>query len=76
MIRDILSGESPLILRREIYVTAALAGALVFLIAVHGGLARETAVAAGGLACFVLRGVALVRGWSLPRYGAGPDREQ
>ena len=76
MLRDILSGESPLILRREIYVTAALMGALVFLIAVHVGLAREIAVAAGGVACFALRGVALVRNWSLPRYRAGPDREQ
>lgn len=30
MIRDILSGEIPLILRREIYATASLCGALVF----------------------------------------------
>ncbi len=30
VMRDILGGESPLILRREIYVTAALAGAAVF----------------------------------------------
>ena len=30
MIRDILSGEIPLILRREIYATASLCGAVVF----------------------------------------------
>lgn len=30
MIRDILSGEIPLILRKEIYATASLCGALVF----------------------------------------------
>lgn len=75
IIRDILSGESPLILRREIYVTAALAGALVFLAAVNLGLAREIAVAAGGVACFTLRGVALLRGWSLPRYRGRPARD-
>lgn len=75
IIRDILSGESPLILRREIYVTAALAGAIVFLAALHLGLAREIAVAAGGVACFTLRGVALLRGWSLPRYRGRPARD-
>jgi len=30
MIRDVLSGEIPLILRREIYATASLCGAIVF----------------------------------------------
>jgi uncharacterized membrane protein YeiH len=68
MLRDILGGESPLILRREIYVTAALAGAAVFVLAARFGLAREAALAAGAIACFALRGVALARGWSLPRY--------
>ena len=32
MIRDVLSGEVPLVLRREIYATASLAGALVFVL--------------------------------------------
>lgn len=75
IIRDVLVGESPLILRREIYVTAALAGALMFLAALHLGLAREIAVAAGGIACFTLRGVALLRGWSLPRYRGRPAHD-
>jgi uncharacterized membrane protein YeiH len=75
VLRDILGGESPLILRREIYVTAALAGALTFLFAIRLGVARDFAVAAGGLACFALRGVALVRGWSLPRYRPQPPRD-
>jgi len=32
MIRDILSGEIPLILRREIYATASLSGAVVYVV--------------------------------------------
>jgi uncharacterized membrane protein YeiH len=71
VIRDVLSAESPMILRREIYITAAFAGAMVFLLAVHFGLPREIAVTAGGATCFGLRGAALMRGWSLPRYGGG-----
>ena len=35
MIRDVLSGEAPLILRREIYATASLAGAAVFVALWH-----------------------------------------
>lgn len=75
VLRDVLSGESPLILRREIYVTAALLGALVFVGALRLGVDRDVAVAVGGLACFALRGVALKRGWSLPRYRPRPARE-
>jgi uncharacterized membrane protein YeiH len=35
MIRDILSGSSPMILSREIYATAAMAGAVVYLVLSH-----------------------------------------
>lgn len=35
MIRDILSGEIPLILRKEIYATAAIAGAAVYVIIIR-----------------------------------------
>ncbi len=75
ILRDVLCGESPLILRREIYVTAALLGAGVFALALMAGVNRDVAMAAGGTACFLLRGVALARGWSLPRYRPRPPRE-
>ncbi len=67
MIRDILGGESPVILRREIYATAALAGAVAYLLALLV-LPREPALLMGFLAAFGLRGLALARGWSLPTY--------
>jgi uncharacterized membrane protein YeiH len=67
MIRDILGGESPVILRREIYATAALAGAVTYL-ATLLVLPREPALVAGFSAALLLRGLALSRGWSLPTY--------
>jgi uncharacterized membrane protein YeiH len=67
MIRDILGGESPVILRREIYATAALLGAVVFLLALLV-LPRDFAVLAGFLAALLLRGASLWQGWSLPVY--------
>lgn len=74
IIRDVLSGEVPLLLRREIYVTAALAGAAVFLGA-HGlGLPRWLAGATGAVACFTVRGLAIHHHWSLPTYRPRPGR--
>ena len=68
VIRDVLGGESPLILRKEIYVTAALAGALVY-VGLHAlGAPVAAAAAAGFAACFAIRALALRHGWSLPVY--------
>ncbi len=67
IIRDILGGESPVIFRREIYATAALAGASIFLLATLA-LPREPAILAGFTAALALRGLALRNRWSLPVY--------
>jgi len=67
VIRDILGGESPVIFRKEIYATAALFGAVVFLLALLA-IPREFALLAGFAAALTLRGLALRRGWSLPLY--------
>jgi uncharacterized membrane protein YeiH len=74
VIRDMLGAESPVVLSREIYVTAALLGACVFVGLTGAGAPREVAISAGVAAGFALRGVALVRGWSLPRYRQRPGR--
>ena len=72
--RDILGGESPLILRREIYVTAALAGAAVFVGLLALGIGGAIAAWGGFAACFVIRALALHYGWSLPVYRAREGR--
>ncbi|MGD8429700.1 MAG: trimeric intracellular cation channel family protein [Ectothiorhodospiraceae bacterium] len=62
MIRDLLSGEIPLILRREIYATAALSGAVVIvLLAPVTGLPVSAWV---GLAATLALRLAAIR-WSL-----------
>jgi uncharacterized membrane protein YeiH len=75
MLRDLLGAESPVVLSREIYVTAALVGATAFIAGSSIGLPREIAMVLGLLAGFGLRGAALQRGWSLPRYRARPGRK-
>jgi uncharacterized membrane protein YeiH len=74
IIRDILGGETPVILSREIYVTAALLAALVFVAALALGLTHPMALVSGFAAGLVLRAAALTWGWSLPRYRSRPAK--
>lgn len=67
MLRDIVCNEIPLILRKEIYATAALAGALIYCLAVKYGTPDTYALMLGGLSAFGVRACALHFGWSLPR---------
>jgi uncharacterized membrane protein YeiH len=74
IVRDVLGGESPIILRKEIYVTAALAASLVFVVAMAIGIASVPASLAAVAVGFAVRGCALHWGWSLPAYRARPGR--
>lgn len=78
IIRDVLGNETPVILRREIYVTAALAGAVLFVSLSVWGAGREVALASGVMAAALIRFAALRWNWSLPRYqrrAGGSDRD-
>jgi uncharacterized membrane protein YeiH len=66
IIRDILGGDVPVILRREIYVTAALLGSSVFAVCLQLGLAKNLSLAAGFLAALALRAAAIRFDLSLP----------
>lgn len=68
IIRDILAGESPLILRKEIYVTCALLGASLYAGAVALGMPAGAASLTGFAGAFGLRALALKFNWSLPVY--------
>lgn len=69
IIRDLLAGETPLVLHREIYVTAAAAGAATVVLARAGGLDVSLEMLLGFAVAFGLRGAAILYGWSLPQYG-------
>ena len=74
IIRDVLGQEPSIILKREIYVTASLAGAIVFTGLMATGVDRVLAAAGGGFVVFLIRGLAIARGWSLPTYRETPGR--
>lgn len=77
IIRDVLGGSVPIILSQEIYITAALAGASVFVVLMNMGASQDVAVMLGFAAGFGLRAAALYWGLTLPRYRpkSGNDRD-
>lgn len=75
IVRDVLGGETPVILSREIYVTAALLGAAAFVGLQALGSGQVLATVFGFAAAFALRAAAMLRGWSLPRYKPRPGRK-
>jgi len=68
IIRDVLANEPSILLRREIYITAAAlaAGLLVGLSLLGVGVWVAAAIAI--ILGFALRAAAIVRGWKLPVY--------
>jgi len=69
VVRDVLAGEPSALHRKEIYITAAVAGSGVFVLLRLFDLPEPVAGAAGMAAALALRAGALTRGWSLPGFG-------
>lgn len=74
ILRDLLAGEPSVLLRREIYVSAAMLGALGFVIADGFGLSQPIAAGIGFAVAIGVRGSALALGWKLPTYRSRPGR--
>jgi uncharacterized membrane protein YeiH len=75
VIRDILCGEIPIILRREIYVTAALLGASVFVFGQQFGFSKDVSLVTGFVAAFLLRAAAIWYDLSLPVFDPSDKSE-
>lgn len=67
MIRDILQGEIPLVLRKEVYASACLLGGVVYLILFKLLGYNFITVLVSILVVFTLRIIAIWRNWSLPK---------
>jgi uncharacterized membrane protein YeiH len=73
LVRDVLCAEVPLILRREIYATAAAAGAVTYValeLAEAGRIAQIVGFGVG----FGVPAIGIVIGFSLPTYRSRPGR--
>ena len=68
IIRDLLAGEPSVLMRPELYVTAAALSAGLLVALTLAGLGGVVAALIAALAGFALRALAIARGWSLPAY--------
>lgn len=82
MIRDVLTAEIPMVIRRgQIYATAAIVGIVAYLVLREPlGLGEPVAALIGMAVIAGLRISSIARGWTLPVFslnepGSGPPRE-
>jgi uncharacterized membrane protein YeiH len=76
ILRDTLGHVPSVLLRQEIYVTASVLGACTY-VGLNGlGAGRFTAMIAGFLVTFTVRGLAIKFGWSLPVFRETKKRER
>jgi uncharacterized membrane protein YeiH len=68
IVRDVLGQEPSILLKKEIYITAALLGAVAYVAALGAGTTTLLAQMIGIGLAFGLRALAISRGWSLPTY--------
>jgi uncharacterized membrane protein YeiH len=69
IVRDVLAGEPSILMRSELYVTAAALSAALTVGLLLLGLPGTIAGAVAAIAGFALRAGAIRNGWSLPAYG-------
>ncbi|MBS0505685.1 MAG: trimeric intracellular cation channel family protein [Proteobacteria bacterium] len=68
IIRDVLAGEPSILMRPELYVTAAALAASLFVLLTWFGIAPGIAAPIAALTGFTLRAFAIARGLKLPAY--------
>jgi len=76
VIRDVLCAEVPLIFRKEVYATAAGAGAATLVALDALDLGRPVILLAGFAVAFFVRGLSLTLGLSLPVYRRPGERSE
>ncbi|HXC57383.1 MAG TPA: trimeric intracellular cation channel family protein [Rhizomicrobium sp.] len=70
ILRDLFAGQPSVLLRREIYITAAVLAAAVFVAAGTLGLDARASALAAFVCGFGLRAGAIALGWTLPGFAA------
>lgn len=71
ILRDLFAGQPSALLRREIYISAAVLAALIFVTATSMGAASGVAAVIAFVAGLALRGGAIAFHWTLPGFEAG-----
>jgi uncharacterized membrane protein YeiH len=76
MIRDVLSAEVPLILRKEIYATAALCGSVAYVILLRLGVGNIACLMLSAAVTLLIRLAAIHWSFSLPIFKSKDDLDK
>lgn len=68
VIRDTLTNSTPVIFRKEIYATACLAGAILFLVLHNMNVPRTLNFIISGALILIIRILAVYYKWSIPKF--------
>jgi uncharacterized membrane protein YeiH len=71
MLRDIILKRIPVVLRKEIYGSAALVGAIMLSLSHFFEIDPNIGTWLGAIVCFVIRYLSLRRKWDLPSFSSG-----
>ncbi|CAN7471162.1 trimeric intracellular cation channel family protein [Aminobacter aminovorans] len=74
ILRDLLAGEPSVLLKPEIYVSAAMVGAAIYTLAELAELPPQVSAFVAFVTAFMVRGGALKFGWTFPAYRSRPGR--
>lgn len=66
ILRDVICNEIPLILKREVYATAAFSGSVMYCLLMQFFNMPVLSLIIGGVCAFSVRALALIYHWSLP----------
>ena len=72
ILRDVLSSEASVLMREEIYITAAMRGALVFVVGHWLDFPVPYVAGIATIIAFGVRSGGISRGWKLPPYTPRP----
>lgn len=75
ILRDLLANEPSVLMRKEIYISAAMVGAATFVLVDALGASPLASMGAGFLVALGVRSGALAFGWTLPTYRSRPGRK-
>lgn len=68
MIRDMLAGEVPFVLRKEVYASASIAGGILFIVLHRANIGMNINILITSVFVTLIRIIAIYKDWNLPHF--------
>ena len=68
MIRDMLAGEVPFVLKKEVYASASIAGGILFIVLHRANIGMNINILITSVFVTLIRSIAIYKDWNLPHF--------